>query len=89
MKSLNRSMENVWFVTPDIPKKRFIFLKDWGRLDEAQKALKKEKTWGAKRLLEFEAKQGVFAILSVAEKAKQQEEYAAKNFDTGVKKWRK
>ena len=75
-------------VTPDIPKKRFIFLKEWTRVDAAQKALKKEKTWGAKRLLEFETKQGAFAVLSVKEKAKQQEQYAAKILEQS-KKWRK
>lgn len=41
-------------LVPDIPKKRFIFLKDWTRLEEAQAALKKIKTWGARRLKQYE-----------------------------------
>ena len=34
---------------PDVPKKRFILLKDLGRTDEARTTLKKIKTWGKAR----------------------------------------
>ena len=41
-------------VIPDVPKKRFLLLKDRARTEEAKVVLKKVKTWGAARLKSHE-----------------------------------
>lgn len=43
-------------LVPDVPKRRFIRLRDPSRLDNAIVALSKRKTWGAKRIREFECR---------------------------------
>jgi hypothetical protein len=42
-------------LVPDVPKKRFIFLRDWGRLNNAESAMKKIKTWGVRRVKQHES----------------------------------
>jgi len=41
-------------LVPDVPKKRFIFLKNWIRLESALTGLKKKKTWGKNRIKKWE-----------------------------------